>query len=277
MHSRWLEVGRGGDFLTWLRELGVSALEFKPNPSAPDWAETQPLIEESYRRGFRLSFHAPYKAPYNPAGFSGADRREIEQLYRPALAYAAGFGQVGSPVSLVVHGAKGPRPRAELRRDTLSFLKWITDEFPSLCPNIELLARSRQKTKVGDNKAELLEIVSELGSRAGICWDLGHDARNGAQPPPPGFTVLVRHVHVHDISPDGRDHSPLIFGNVPYERYLSLLAGAGYAGTVILEVNGHLVARFATARGAEPLQVLATSLERLGRAIELASSSSCSV
>ena len=263
MHPKWLGDGRAEDFLLPLRELGLSVLEFTLDLSSPDWPEMNSLIEECHQLGFGITFHAPYKGPYNPAGFSGAKRDEVERIYRPAIEYAARTAEEAGPTALVVHGAKGNCPRGELRRDTEAFLAWILEEFLGLRPSIELLFRERDRVKIGDNKAELVEITSGLGSpRVGICWDLGHDARNGSLPVPPGFIGLVRHVHVHDISPDGRDHSPLIFGNVPYEERLRRLVRSGYEGTVILEVNGYLVSRFA-AKGVHPFQILCDNFRKL--------------
>ena len=289
MHPNWL-VGRSAeDFLFPLREVGLNVLEFTLNPSSPDWLEIRSLIEECHRLGFRITFHAPYKDPHNPAGFSGAKRDEVEWLYRPALAYAARIAEEAGTTTLVVHGAKGHGPREELRRDTQAFLAWIGEEFANLRPCIELLVREDRANKIGDNKAELVDIVSGpslrlvskatsvqatglragLGSsKVGICWDLGHDARNGSVAAPPGFIASVRHVHLHDIAPDGTDHCPLLFGNVPYEKYLRQLIRAGYKGAVILEVNGYLVLQFATATGQLPFPILQDNLSLLARLLE---------
>lgn len=285
MHPNWLVGGKAEDFLFPLRELGLGVLEFTLDLSSPDWPEVNSLIEECHRLGFVLTFHAPYKDPYNPAGFSGAKRYEVEQLYRPALAYAARIAEEAGPTTLVVHGAKGHGPREELRHDTRAFLAWIGEEFADLCPCIELLVREERANKIGDNKAELVGIVAGpslrlvskatsvqatglrtgLGSpKVGICWDLGHDARNGSVAAPPGFIASVRHVHLHDISPDGTDHCPLIFGNVPYEKHLRQLIGVGYGGIIILEVNGYLVSHFAAAKGVPPSQILWDNFRELG-------------
>jgi sugar phosphate isomerase/epimerase len=264
MHPKWLGDGRAEDFLFPLRELGLGVLEFTLDPSSPDWPEMSSLIEECHRLGFGLTFHAPYKGPYNPAGFSRAKRSKVEDLYRPAIAYAACIAEEAGPTTLVVHGAKGNSPREELRRDTRAFLGWILEEFANLRPCIELLVREERANKIGDNKSELVEIVSGLSSAVvGICWDLGHDARNGSVTAPPGFITSVRHVHLHDISPNGQDHCPLIFGNVPYEQRLRQLIQANYKGVVILEVNGYLVSQFASSEGKHPFQILRTSLLRL--------------
>jgi len=265
MHPQWLGDGRAEDFLLPLMELGLGVLEFTLNLSSPDWPEMSALIKECHRLGFSLTFHAPYKGHYNPAGFSAGERDKVERLYRPALAYAARVAEEAGPTILVVHGAKGNSPREELRRDTRAFLAWILEEFPILRPSIELLVREEKANKIGDNKAELVDIVSGLGSpRVGICWDLGHDARNGSLPAPSGFMASVRHVHLHDISPDGLDHCPLIFGNVPYADHLRRLSQAGYRGPIILEVNGYSVSQLATARGMSPIQILQGNLSLLG-------------
>jgi sugar phosphate isomerase/epimerase len=265
MHPKWLGDGTAEDFLLPLKEVGLGVLEFTLNLASPDWPEMCSLIEESHRLGFNLTFHAPYKAPHNPAGFSMGERDKIKRLYRPAIEYAARTAKEAGPTTLVVHGAKGNGPREELRRDTRAFLGWIVEEFANLRPCIELLVKEERANKIGDNKAELVEIVSALSSpMVGICWDLGHDARNGSLPPPPGFIASVRHAHLHDIFPDGTDHCPLIFGNVPYEEYLRQLIRAGYKGAVILEVNGHLVSRFAAAMGVSPSQILWDNFRELG-------------
>jgi len=138
------------------------------------------------------------------------------------------------------------------------------EDFPNLCPSIELLVREENTNKIGDNKAELVKIVSALGlPGVGICWDLGHDARNGSKAVPPGLVPLVRHLHVHDISPDGEDHCPLIFGNVPYEKHLRRLVGAGYRGIIVLEVNGYRVSHLAAAERVHPFQILCDSFREL--------------
>ena len=261
MHPRWVGDGQPEDFLLPLKKLGLSVLEFRADLSSPEWPDVCSLIEECRRLGFELAFHAPYTGPYSATGFSGADRDRIERLYRPAIEYAARMAEQAGSTILVLHGAKGDRPRQELRRDTEAFVAWILEEAPGLCPCIELLVRGQDTVKIGDNKVELVEIVSELGSpRVGICWDLGHDVRNGLLAAPPGFRALVRHVHLHDIAPDGQDHCPLLFGTVPYADYMRQLRQAGYGGAIVLEVGGDLVARFAAMNGMHPAQILQDNL-----------------
>jgi sugar phosphate isomerase/epimerase len=264
MHPKWVEDGRTEDFLFPLRELGLRVLEFTLNHAASDWPPMRCLIEECLRLGFTISFHAPYKGRYNPAGFSSKGMDGIKRLYEPAIQYAASVAQEAGPTTLVVHGAKGKSPREELWRDTTAFLAWIVKEFPALRPSIELLVKDEGVNKIGDNKADLVQLVCSAESPGvGICWDLGHDVRNGSLSAPPGFITSVRHVHVHDISPSGQDHSPLIFGTVPYADDLRQLRQAGYQEAVILEVNGYLVSRFAKMNGIRPFEILRDNLSLL--------------
>ena len=289
MHPRWVADGPAEAFLFPLRELGLKVLEFTLNLSWPNWPEMSSLIEECRRLGFQLSFHAPFKGPYNPAGFSGPKRGELQVLYAPAIRYAVRVAEEMGPVTLVVHGAKGNQPpddfyppdaahpqganypREALKRDTEAFLTWILEESSALHVSLELLYRDAGVTKIGDSKAELVDVVSGLASsRVGICWDLGHDARNGSVLASREFASWVRHVHVHDISPeraDGRsdDHCPLVFGNVPYGDHLRRMGQVGYNGEIILEVNGYHVRDLAAAREVPPVQLLQDSFMELAR------------
>lgn len=268
MHPKWLQGGAPEAFLLPLREIGLRVLEFHPDPRSPDWPEIDALVEACRALGFGVSFHAPHKEPYHVAGFLGPERKRIERLFEPVVDYAAAVAGEHGPTPLVVHGAKGTTTREELWRDTEAFLSWIHDRAPNLRPALELRIRESHVTKIGDSKAELLAYVSRSRvSRVGICWDLGHDARNGATAAPPGFVERVTHVHVHDLSPRGEDHNPLLFGNAPYRDALQRLRQVGYRGPLILEVNGHLVGRVAREKGVSAMEVLRRSFREISEAV----------
>lgn len=264
MHPRWLAGGPAEAFLMPLRDIGLRVLEFFLNPAAPEWPEMAALVGVSRALGFTVSFHAPHKGPYHLAGFSGPGRGRIERLFEPVIDYAAAIAREDGLTPLVVHGAKGVGTRQELRGDTEAFLSWAQDRAPDLQPALELRVREPDVIKIGDSKPELLSFVSQFSaSRLGICWDLGHDARNGAREAPPGFIARVAHVHVHDLSPGGVDHYPLLFDNTPYRDALQQLYNARYAGPLIFEVNGHSVARLARERSVPPMWILRQGFQRI--------------
>lgn len=264
MHPRWLSGGPARAFLSPLRELGVSVLEFRLDLLSPDWPETAALIESCHQLGFGLSFHAPHGGDHTIAGFAGRKGREIKERYAPAIDYVTGVAGRSGPTTIVVHGAKGRGSRHGLQRDTGAFIMWLLEQSADLGVALELRVRERGQVKVGDSKAELAGLVSKLDSeRIGICWDLGHDARNGFDGVERSFLSHVKHVHVHDVSPDGRDHCPLVFDNVPYRPCLQRLLRAGYDGSVILEVDGHLVGVLATNQGVTALHMLHQSFRKL--------------
>lgn len=268
MHRRWLSEGPAHVFLAPLRELGLSILEFKVDSLTPDWSRSEALIEECEQLGFNLSFHAPHGDGYSLTGFSRGRERGISKRYAPAVDYVVDFADRYGPTTLVVHGAKGRARRRALRRDTVAFARWLLGRSVNLRIAIEVRIRERGAIKVGDSRAELVELVSELDSeRVGICWDMGHDARNdsGFNGIDDSFLSSVTHVHVHDMSPDGRDHCPLLFDNVPYQHCLTLLLEAGYQGSVVLEIDGHLVAALAEERRVSHLYILQRSLRKLRR------------
>lgn len=264
MHPKWLQGGSPEAFLLPLRELGLSVLEFTLNPAAADWPEMHDLVQACLELGFRLSFHATYKGPYNPSGFAGLRREAVEELLAPVVAYAAAVSRKQGPTTFVVHGAKGEGPRGALRRDTEAFLAWIEGRGPHLCLALELRVCEQGVVKIGDSKADLMVIASHFRTpRVGVCWDLGHDARNGPEIAPPGFMERVKHVHVHDLSPKGEDHYPLLFDNVSYKEHLRGLRHVGYDGAVILEVNGHVVTRLAREKSMTSVGILRESLQKV--------------
>ncbi len=264
MHPRWLAGEPARAFLSPLRELGLSVLEFRLDLLSPDWPETEALVQRCHQLGFGLSFHAPHGGDHTIAGFAGREGREIKRRYAPAVDYVAGVAGRSGPTILVVHGAKGEGSRHRLRRDTAAFIAWVLEQSADLRVALELRVRDEGQVKVGDSKAELVELVSMLDSeRIGICWDLGHDARNGFDGVERSFLSHVKHVHVHDVSPDGRDHCPLVFDNVPYRPCLQRLLRAGYNGSIVLEIDGHLVGALAAAKGVPALHILHQSFAKL--------------
>jgi sugar phosphate isomerase/epimerase len=269
MHPNWLQGGTLEAFLLPLRDVGLRVLEFTMNLAAPDWWEVDELVRACLELGFKLSFHVPYKGPYNPAGFSGPRRQALQRLLAPAVSYAAAIARREGPTPLVVHGAKGEGARESLACDTAAFLAWIDGQEPNLFPALELRVREHDVTKIGDSKADLMAIISRWRMpRGGICWDLGHDARNGSESMPPGFLERVGHVHVHDLSPEGVDHHPLLFDNVSYRAHLQRLREVGYDRAIILEVDGHVVSRIAGENKSASERILLDSLQKLAEAFQ---------
>jgi sugar phosphate isomerase/epimerase len=264
MHPEWLQGGSLEAFLLPLKDAGLRVLEFTLNLTAPDWPRVDELVRACLELGFKLSFHAPYKGPHNPAGFSGLRRQALEELFAPVVSYAAAVARKQGPTTLVVHGAKGEGAREALRRDTEAFLAWIEGQGADLCLALELRVREEGVVKIGDSKADLMEIVLGWCPRCGgICWDLGHDARNGSEIAPPGFLEWVRHVHAHDLSPAGEDHHPFLFENVSYRTHLERLRQVGYNRAIILELDGHVVSRLAGHSKSASEGILRDSLRKL--------------
>lgn len=139
-------------------------------------------------------------------------------------------GQVASPPGTVREGLGGPRLTA--RRPT-----------PGEEDGVEPCLVER--CSAGGSRSMLLATLEQIGDkRAGICWDLGHDwwqsrftdEAGWSSLPSPHFLSAVRHVHLHDALPDGHLHLPLQTGYVPYTTQLRALLGAGFTGTITLEI-----------------------------------------
>ncbi len=235
------------DALRFLRELGVKAVETPVDPGT-DPGALRDHVRRSIAAGFRLSLH-PYTegTPADIALFApGADGlcRDAAERFFVLADEAARLQQAPTLVNL--HPAAGPldAPRRELLERSVRFfewaLAWCPEHAPCARPVAELQIRpdpGEPVQRIGDDYRELLEIVRRSGVEA--CWDLGHAVMNARRfglplDPPAELRKRVVHVHCHDV--DRADHRPLVFGNVPLERFLGDLLADGYRGSVILEV-----------------------------------------
>ncbi len=242
LHPKWL--GRGGreEFLAPLKAAGMSVLEFTLHPGTDEWDSMQSLAVECVGAGYRCHFHAPYQPPFTITGFSTDKYDAIRRAYAPALELVERMAEEKSYApALVIHGATAELPRAELRRDTEAFLRWVLAETEHARPMLENLPHKPPFTRTGESRDEVLDIVSGMHQpRLGICWDLGHDTLLGCTGlPDEKFLRAVRHVHIHDINAAREDHFPLIYGNVPWQADLRALLGIGFAGAAVMEINGY--------------------------------------
>ena len=260
MHPRWVGDEGAEAFLAPLRRAGLSALEFELDDRLEGWPAFVPLMEAAFAMGLGLSFHAPYRPPRNLAGFAGAERERIQADLGPLLAIAEGWAR-RSPAcrTVVMHAASGQAPvdRGALVVDTFHYLNWVLEAFPYLELALENNHPERPgEARVGVEPGDVLALLDAVDSpRLGACWDLGHDyLRAGTTQPAPEWLERVVHVHVHDADGDGTDHFPLVFGNVPVERWLRAWRDLGGRGSVILELKGGLLKGWSAGRIAGALQ-----------------------
>jgi hypothetical protein len=95
-------------------------------------------------------------------------------------------------------------------------------------------------------REETLQVVMEVSHpNCIIAWDVAHDWLGGAKggvagwrsTPSPDFLSRVGYVRLHDADDAGRDHWPLVIGNVPYASQLRPLLHHGFVGTVCLAIR----------------------------------------
>lgn len=250
-HPKWESSGGGEAFLAPLFAAGGTALEFTLYPPDEDYAALLALAERFARAGWHCSLHAPYKDPWNPAGFAGPRRTELQVLFTPALEFAERISELGGfDVPLVIHGAHGKGPLEQLSEDTREFLAWVLERTRRVRPMLENLPPKPGYRRVGETPEQVADLVNAISHpRLGACWDFGHSVLQGQGMPPEAFLRTVRHVHVHDINPEGEDHFPLVFGRVPWREDLAALKAAGFGGLVILEINGYRASKLPGLQG----------------------------
>ena len=204
--------------------------------------------------GFRLCFHAPYRGEYNVAGFAGERRAALEDAHTALLDVAASYGSV----TVVVHGARSEtRSRDALYADSVAYLHWVLDRYPSLVWALENLGPKPGTTKIGTERDEVLRVVEEVEHpQLGLCWDVGHDVlADRLSTPSTAWLRRVVHVHAHDVDEGGRDHYPLLYARVPYDTWLPALRETGFQGIVTLEIKGNQL------RGRDPARIHRTLIE----------------
>ena len=235
------------DILAFLTELGVEAAE---TPIRPETDGTALLdhVRRCCAAGLRMSFH-PYteRKPSNPAHFSMDEGNLCREVHERFFSLAAKTARIQNAETIVnIHPAAGVEEddRRDLIDQSVRFFdwarEWCSEHAPAVRPLVELLIRPNPDEtiqRIGDCYPELLEIVERAGVDAS--WDLGHafmNARRFGDPLAPPAELFGRIVHVHCHDADQNDHQPLIFGNVPWQRFLEELAATGFNGTVILEI-----------------------------------------
>jgi sugar phosphate isomerase/epimerase len=235
----------GRDVLSCLGELGVEAVELPLGPSS-DLGEVGDKARRCREVGLHVSFH-PYSEGHgaNPAHFDepGSPPAVVHQSF---LALAAGLAREQGETIVNIHPAAAANrvSRRELVERSVQFFSWArswcADHAPDVRPVAELQVGpggGERLIRVGDSPGELAHIVE--GSGVTACWDVGHAVWNHRrfgtpQDPPKELWKRIGHVHCHDV--DKVDHRVLRPGDAHWRRFLQMLLGTGFAGTVVVEV-----------------------------------------
>lgn len=241
LHPKWVEREGREEFLAPLKAAGMSVLEFTLHPEGNEWDLMRTFVEECVDAGYRCHFHAPYQGAFNADGFSAARREELIARYTAPLDFAERMAERGGYApALVIHGAHSTAPLAQLADDTRQFLEWVLARTRHARVMLENLPPKKGCVRVGETYAQVVALVRALNHpRLWICWDLGHSVLQNLGLPDNDFLRAVRHVHIHDINAAREDHFPLVFGNVPWQDDLRALKRVGFAGAVVLEINGY--------------------------------------
>ncbi len=271
-----------GNVYAFLQGLGFAHVEFGFGLGLEGNRETVRLLEREAaacdQAGLRVAIHpGPDREENDSAAWFGAEpgRQPGVTPVLGAASLAADNG--GAPVVCVLHPAQYVFPsdrqclaglREDLvRRSRLFFAELARraeEEKLSIVPVAEHQLPpdpDEALMRIGDNCAELLEVVGEDGP--GICWDIGHYilavARYGQPEPPSGrFLARVRHVHLHDVV-HGRDHRPITRRASRVRGLLRRLTDAGFDGSITLE---YALDGIRQSGGVEP--VLRQSMQLLG-------------
>lgn len=246
-HDTYRRLYGDRDILGFLRGAGVKTVE-APIGLATDERQVMEHVKQCSEASLNVSFH-PYteRTPANPAFFSPSGDnacREIHERFMGLAAKAARLQRAETVINVHAAADSQKSSRDTLVDQSIRFFRWAREWCSAhalhVCPVAELQIRPNMEESIqrtGDDYAELLSIAEQSG--VDVCWDLGHAFMNSrrfdvALDPPEALLRRVVRVHCHDV--DREDHQPLLYGNVPWQRFLASLVKVGFDGTVLLEV-----------------------------------------
>lgn len=272
MIQQWLRALEPGPFLHSLRVAGVHFIEMYL--SLRLWEQREQWLNTAMSEGLFFTFHGPYHGPYELPFFEAKGENTTRNLFIETFDKAALMVQkAGGRSRINLHSAMSQTlGREELMARTLEFLTWLIPQRDSrgwpFDFVLELLPRSPDKVRIGEDIAELICILNEVGDGLkGFCWDFGHYRRNELtghrNPLETEFLEKVRHMHIHDIKSTDLefDHCPLIFDEVPYVEYLHTIPHRDVF--LVLEMNYQH-----TQSCGDPEAELQASIRKLQRARE---------
>ena len=211
------------------------------------------MVRNVAAAGLWCSIHPYLNFALAPEIFTAAAGPGLRDILRMADAAAA---LTGHDVPLVLHGGHAncghhDTPPEAARACARSFFCWLDAETRAAFPRVRVVCETAMpwppkdapRLRLGDTYAECLSLVE--GTALGICWDMGHSYQSvqyGRNPalPPPEFLRRVTHVHAHDVTPtDGgwADHRALGSVIAPWRDYLRVLGAAGFAGSILFELD----------------------------------------
>jgi len=220
------------------------------------------VVHEVRRRDMIVALHWPLLPEYHFAAASNGPAA-MANLARAILVSAADLLQ--ERIVLVVHGDSDDAERT--RDQCLAIL-----ESESTCDRLEIAVELRSRNNPEDQRWDrslesMVETLTDWREpRIALCLDIANAWRNtGVVPNLDQRSLnLLRHVHLHDVRPDGNLHAPLSDSGIDWEPFLWDLRSSGWRGSVTLEIRY----RYASDNG-EPWSVLADNLRRIHDVLDM--------
>jgi sugar phosphate isomerase/epimerase len=214
------------------------------------------IVREVGRRNMIVTLHWPLLPEFHFSAVAN-EPEAIANRARVILVSAADLDQ--DRIVLVVHGDSDNAERT--RAQCLAILG-----SDSTGDRLEIAVELRSRSDADDQRWDrsLESIVETLAGwqepHIGLCLDIANAWRNTGIVPSldQGSLDLLRHVHLHDVRPDGNLHAPLSGSEIDWAPFLCDLRSSDWGGSVTLEIRY----RYASENG-EPWSVLTDSLRRI--------------
>ncbi len=233
------------EILRFLKNAGFEEIDHgfvTPSLLKPEWKEDfMKKLRTAEEEGIRFRYaHLPFDYP-GPESAYGWEEFRLASLRAMELAVLAGVD------CAAIH------PRTSMIRDydpfrerkaALEFLFPYRDmaEKAGLTLALENMrgpgkSASKEILRFCTETADLVSLADELG--IGICWDTGHANISGQNQEESLLLIgkRLRMVHVNDNFAEGDVHIAPFLGNTDWSGVVQGLKGAGYRGSLNLEVG----------------------------------------
>ena len=225
--------------LAYLGDHGVCSIEINKLADSTNPELIRQAVDEVIGAGHNATFHGWLPMDTTPG--------EMPRIFEVAGAALTAHG-ITDAIPVTVHGHNVVEPLSHQQAITMtaSDLTNLANAYAErnslFIPALEI-CRAKPGGPIGITYAEILNIAGRISNTTplGFCWDIGHSQINHIKqghPPFPDQAFVHRtiHTHIHDISPDGRTHGPLLNIDGYVKDCLTILRNGGYQGVYNLEL-----------------------------------------
>lgn len=219
----------GIDFI----EIGSGVFRDKSDDECRKWVED--IRTSADAAGIQIwSIHLPFSRVYDISTLNDTDRVNMISECRRIINLCAPL----KPAKFVIHGSSEPIAdsiRTQRIENSVASLKLLSAEAQKM--NGQLALECLPRTCLGNTADELLQIVNEVGSDLGVCFDSNHLLKEKPEEFVAKIGSKITTLHISDF--DGVDERHWLPGDgiINWTEVVSELVKSGYKGPFMFEAS----------------------------------------